>query len=80
MKLSENIYKQLSGKLIRSEVVTLNSMTNSIKHSEKYEYRKNKFTSIFIVVKKNNKLLLNVWKFPKNYAVIYPFQDRQFWS
>ena len=75
----ENIYKQLGGKLIRSEIVDFNSMTKPIGCCEIYPYDKNKFTSIFVVVRKNNELFLNVWKFPKNYEVIYPFQDRDYW-
>jgi len=76
-KKIENIYKQLGGEIVYRGVVSLNTMTKSIYASyRKYGYEKNKFTSIFIYVRENNNLNLHVWKFPKSYGVIYPFQDK----
>jgi hypothetical protein len=53
--------------------------------SESLRYRNSRATEtlglnpndkiITIVVKQNNKLYANTWKFPRSYSVIYPFQE-----
>lgn len=67
----EKLFKDIGGKL---------ASTNEI-DSDKF---KNKFDGcdetgparIAIVVKKNNKLFLDIWEFHRSYNVIYPFQNK----